>query len=85
MSTSHPQPSQVQMPDRFQALIKGKVQHRGGDGPLEDLPIGQQVQVDVAIASMVLSWTSEGQPVNVTLAREEFLHHVDEGAITIVA
>ena len=73
------------LPEHFQARIQGKVQHRVGDGPLEAIPVGQEVQVDVALASMVLSWTSEGQPVTVTLARDEFLHYVDEGSIAILA
>ena len=62
----------------------GRVQHRVGDGPLDDIPQGQEVQVDVALASMVVSWTSEGQPVTVTLAREEFMYYVDEGSIAIL-
>lgn len=75
----------TELPEHFQARIQGKVQHRVGDGPLAEIPQGQQVQVDVALASMVVSWTSEGQPVTVTLAREEFLYYVDEGSIAILA
>lgn len=74
----------TQLPERFQARIEGRVQHRVGDGPLDDIPKGQEVQVDVALASMVVSWTSEGQPVTVTLAREEFMYYVDEGRIAIL-
>lgn len=76
--------SSTKLPDHFQALVVGKVEHRVGDGPLEEIPQNLDIQVDVAMASMVLSWTQEGQPVNVTLAREEFLHYVDEGLIRIV-
>ena len=71
------------LPQHFDARIVGLVQHRVGDGPLEPIPEGQDVKVDVAIASMVLSWTCEGQPITVTLAREEFLEYVDIGAIHI--
>ena len=85
MSTGSVDSTSIQMPEHFQAKIQGKVQHRVGDGPLADIPIGLQVQVDVAIASMVVSWESEGQPVTVTLAREEFLHYVDEGSIAILS
>ncbi len=53
--------------------------------PLDDIPVGLEVQVDVAIASMVLSWLSEGQPVTVTVARDEFLYYVDEGSIVILS
>nr|WP_246254361.1 hypothetical protein [Comamonas jiangduensis] len=56
-----------------------------GDGPTDDIPVGLEVQVDVAIASMVLSWLSEGQPVTVTVARDEFLFYVDEGSIVILS
>lgn len=85
MTTSPPTTTpNTELPEHFQARIQGKVQHRVGDGPLEELPVGQMVEVDVAIASMVLSWTSEGQPVTVTLAREEFLYYVDEGSIAII-
>jgi hypothetical protein len=73
------------LPARFSARIAGLVQHRVGDGPLEPIPRGQDVVVDLAIASMVVSWTSEGQPVTVTLSREEFLEYVDLGAIQITA
>lgn len=72
------------LPEHFKARIEGKVEHRVGDGPTEILPVGQEVQVDVAIASMVLSWVSEGQPVTVSVAREEFLFYVDEGAIKVL-
>lgn len=71
------------LPDHFSARIVGDVHHRVGDGPLEPIPKGQHVKVDVAIASMVVSWTSDGQPITVTLAREEFLEYVDTGAIHI--
>ncbi len=67
------------------ARIEGRVQHRVGDGPTDDIPVGLEVQVDVAIASMVLSWLSEGQPVTVTVARDEFLFYVDEGSIVILS
>lgn len=73
------------LPERFQAKIVGRVQHRVGDGVLDDIPLGQEVRVDLAMASMVVSWVSEGQPVTVTLARDEFLHYVDEGDIQILA
>ncbi|MDR2324097.1 MAG: hypothetical protein LBE51_01645 [Acidovorax sp.] len=72
------------LPPRFQARIVGLVQHRVGDGMLEPIPQNQEVQVDLAIASMVLSWVSDAQPVTVTLAREEFLEYVDIGAIQIL-
>lgn len=73
------------LPQNFRARIVGLVQHRVGDGPLESIPKGQEVNVELALASMVVSWISDGQPVTVTLAREEFLEYVDIGAIHIEA
>lgn len=77
-------PVSIELPEHFKARIVGKVQHRVGDGVTEAIPVGLEVQVDVAMASMVVSWISEGQPVTVTVAREEFLFYVDEGAIHIL-
>lgn len=71
-------------PEKFQARIKGHVQHRVGDGPLEDIPVGQTVDVATAIASLVLSWESEGQPITVTLAKEEFELYVSQGDIELL-
>jgi hypothetical protein len=81
---NHVSPTSTALPAHFKARIDGRVQHRVGDGVLEDVPKGLEVQVDVALASMVLSWVSEGQPVTVTVAREEFLFYVDEGSIHIL-
>ena len=75
----------TEFPENFQARICGHVQHRVGDGPLADIPPGLTVQVGTAIGSMVLSWVSEGQPVTVTLAKEEFEYYVANGAIEVQA
>lgn len=71
-------------PEKFQATIRGRVQHRVGDGPLEDIPVGQTVDVATAIASLVLSWESEGQPITVTLAKDEFDLYVSQGDIEVL-
>ena len=83
MTATPTQTLSTELPERFKAHIKGRVQHRVGDGMTETIPENLEVQVDVAIASMVLSWVSEGQPVTVAVARHEFLYYVDEGAICI--
>lgn len=70
-------------PEHFQARICGRVQHRVGDGQIEDIPQGLAVQVATAMASMVLSWESDGQPVNVTVAKDEFEYYVANGAIEV--
>lgn len=74
----------AKLPDQFCARIAGKVQHRVGDGPLADIPWGIEVQVDTAIASFVVSWTSEEQPVTVTLAKDEFEYYLGKGDIVVL-
>ena len=66
-------------PEKFEATVTGNVQHRVGDGQLEDIPRGTRVQVATAIGSYVLSWTQEDQPITVSLAKREFELYVDTG------
>ncbi len=75
-----------QYPAHFQARVLGKVEHRSGDGPLEQIPVGTEMEVDTAIASYVLSWTNTGdqQPETVYLAKREFEHYVETGALEVV-
>lgn len=75
--------ARTDFPAHFQARISGRVQHRVGDGQVEDVPVGLTVQVSTAMASMVLSWMSEGQPVTVTVAKDEFEYYVANGAIEV--
>ena len=70
-------------PEHFRATVTGDVQHRVGDGPLEDIPRGTEVQVDAAIGSYVLSWLHEDQPITVSLAKREFELYVDTGEIEV--
>lgn len=84
MNTTTATRTRTELPDRFKARVEGKMHHRVGDGPLEALPVGIEVQVDMAIASMVVSWLSEGHPVTVTVAREEFFYYMDEGSIVLL-
>ena len=74
----------IEFDGHFRACITGEVQHRGGDGPLELIPMGQVIDVVPAIASMVVSWQSDGQPVNGILSNPEFAHYLATGAIAIV-
>lgn len=76
--------TRTELPNHFKARIQGKVEHRVGDGMTDIIPEGLDVQVDMALASMVLSWVSEGQPVTVTVARHEFFHYLEIGSIEIV-
>ena len=70
-------------PENFNARVTGPVQHRIGDGQLETIPANLDVAVATAIASFVLSWTSEGQPITVTLSKPDFEYHVDNGNILV--
>ena len=71
-------------PEHFRATVTGNVQHRVGDGPLEDIPRGTEVKVDTAIGSYVLSWQAEDQPITVSLAKREFELYVDTGDIKVL-
>ncbi len=70
-------------PENFKARIVGTVQHRIGDGQLETIPQDLNVDVSTAIASFVLSWMSEGQPVTVTLSKPDFEYHIENGNIVV--
>ena len=72
-------------PAQFKAQVVGKVQHRAGDGPLEEIPTGTEVLVDTAIASYVLSWVEGADPITVTLAKRELEHYVDNGDWQLIA
>ena len=73
-------------PAHFTGVVKGLVQHRVGDGPLEAIPVGTEVQIDTALASYVLSWMEDAtNPVTVTLAKRELEHYVDTGELKVVA
>ena len=74
-----------QYPAHFQARVLGKVQHRVGDGPLEEIPEGTTMKVDTAIASYVLSWTNtaDQQPETAYLAKREFELYVETGALAV--
>jgi hypothetical protein len=71
-------------PAPFRVRVTGDVQHRIGDGALETIPVGQEVEVDEAIASMVLSWKEDGQGMTAILAKNEFQHYMDTGAIVAI-
>ena len=70
-------------PENIKARVVGIVQHRIGDGQLETIPSPMEVDVSTAIASFVLSWTIEGQPVTVSLAKPDFDYHVDHRNIVV--
>ena len=74
-----------QYPEHFEARVTGKVEHRVGDGPSEAIPVGTTMKVDTAIASYVLSWIDpkDQQPETASLAKREFEHYVEVGALEV--
>lgn len=76
---SHPTPL-----DSVTMRVTAKIHHRLGDGMLEAIPVGQEVEVTEAMATMVLSWKDDGQGINAILAKQEFQHYLQTGAIVAV-
>ena len=63
-----------------QALIRGEVEFRAGDGPMMAVPDGK-VEIEIAEDSVMLSW-KEGADVSTTaITRAEFDRYVSEGKI----
>ena len=65
-----------------QALIRGEVEFRAGDGPMMAVP-DCPVEIDVADDSVMLSW-QEGADVSTTaITRAEYERYVAEGKIRV--
>lgn len=65
-----------------QALIRGEVEFRAGDGPMMAVPDGP-VEIEVADDSVMLSW-QEGADVSTTaITRAEYDRYVAEGKIRV--
>ena len=74
-------PSTTETP--FTVRVVGDVQHRIGDGVLETIPLGQTLEVTESIATMVLSWQEDdGHRLNAILAKQEFEHYIETGALS---
>ena len=66
-----------------QALIRGEVCFRAGDGVLVPIPDGP-ISIDVADDSVTLGWEEEpGNAMSAALTRDEFDRYVKEGKIRI--
>lgn len=64
-----------------QALIRGEVSFRAGDGVLMPIPPGQ-VDIDVADDSVTLSWLdADGNAGSTAITRDEYDRYVREGGI----
>ncbi len=65
-----------------QALIRGEVEFRAGDGVMLPIPDGP-VEIEIADDSVMLSW-HEGHDVSTTaITRDEFDRYVKEGKIRV--
>jgi hypothetical protein len=66
-----------------QALIRGEVCFRAGDGVLLPIPDGP-VSIDLADDSVTLGWEDEpGNAMSAALTRDEYDRYVKEGKIRI--
>lgn len=68
-----------------QAIIRGEVCFRAGDGVLMPIPPGP-VEIEVADDSATLSWTeSDGSAGSTAITRDEYDRYVQEGNIRVGA
>jgi hypothetical protein len=68
-----------------QALIRGEVCFREGDGMLIPIPPGR-VEIEVADDSAVIGWDAgEGSRGSTAITRDEFDRYVKEGKIKLDA
>lgn len=66
-----------------QAMIRGEVSFRVGDGVLLPIPDGP-VSIDLADDSVTLGWEDEpGNAMSAALTRDEFDRYVKEGKIRL--
>ena len=64
-----------------QAMIRGEVCCRAGDGVMMPIPPGP-VEIDVADDSVTLHWTDDNKTVGTTaITRDEYDRYVKEGHI----
>ena len=68
-----------------QALIRGEVCFRAGDGMPVPIPPGE-VEIDIAPDSVTLGWTDgEGNAGSTAITRDEYERYLKEGKIRIRA
>ncbi len=68
-----------------QALIRGEVSFRAGDGVMMPIPPGP-VEIEVADDSVTLGWTeSDGSAGSTAITRDEFDRYVKDGKIRVDA
>jgi len=65
-----------------QALIRGEVEFRAGDGVMVPIPDGP-VEIELAEDSVTLSWIEGADASATAITRDEFDRYVSEGKIRI--
>jgi hypothetical protein len=65
-----------------QAMIRGEVNFRAGDGMLMPIPDGP-VDIELADDSVTLGWIEGKNPGSAAITRDEFERYVREGKIRI--
>ena len=65
-----------------QALIRGEVTFRVGDGMPMPIPAGP-VDIEVADDSVTIAWIEGADPGSAALTRDEFDRYVREGKIRV--
>jgi hypothetical protein len=66
-----------------QALVRGEVEFRAGDGMTLPVPDGP-VEIEVADDSVTLSWIEGADAGSTAITRDEFDRYVREGKIRLV-
>jgi len=65
-----------------QALIRGEVEFRVGDGMTQPIPDGP-VEIEIADDSVTLSWQEGADTTTTAITRDEFDRYVREGKIRL--
>ena len=66
------------------AIIRGEVNFRAGDGPLIPIPDGP-VEMELAADSVTFSWVeSDGTHESAAIPRDEYERYLKEGKIGLV-
>lgn len=65
-----------------QAIIRGEVSFRAGDGVMMPIPPGP-VEIEVADDSVTLGWTVNASAGSTAITRDEYERYVNEGKIRI--
>jgi hypothetical protein len=65
-----------------QAIIRGEVEFRAGDGMKLPVPDGP-VEIEMADDSVTLSWVEGADATSTAITRDEFDRYVSEGKIRL--